>query len=413
MKTLNDFNAHDLDRQDPLARFRDRFEMPQGVIYMNGNSLGPLTRDARERMARTVSEEWGEDLIRGWNTAGWYDLARRVGDKIGRLIGADAGETVMCDSTSVNLFKAVSSALDLRPGRTKIVTEAGNFPTDLYMLDGINRFSAEKYDIQILPRDQIADAIDEETAVVVLTHVHYVTGEIFPLRELTARAHEMGALTVWDLSHSVGAVDVRLNDWGADFAVGCGYKHLNGGPGAPAFLFAARRYHETMRQPLSGWFSHKSPFAFRDDFEPTVGAGRMLCGTTGVLGGSALEAAVDLMLESDQAERLEKMKLLSRYFQLLVGERCQGLGLDCVSPDDVEKRGAHLSYRHENAYAVMQNLIARGVIGDFRAPDQMRFGFSPLFMSFSDIKNAVDILADILGRGSWQAAEYQTRNAVT
>jgi kynureninase len=403
----------DLDASDPLAAFRDRFLIPDGVIYMNGNSLGPLSRDAKERMDYVVSNEWGNELIRGWNSAGWYELPWRLGDKIGRLIGAASGETVVCDSTSVNLFKAVAAAFSMRPGRNKIVTEAGNFPTDLYILDGLRGFVGEDCVVDIRPREEVADAIDSETAVVVLTHVHYVSGALFPMADITAKAHAAGALAVWDLSHSVGAVQTRLNDADVDFAVGCGYKHLNGGPGAPAFIFAAKRHHAEMHQPLSGWFGHARPFEFADDYQPADNVRRLLSGTTGVLGASALEAGVGLMLEADPDAMQEKREKLSSLFQQLIAEGCAGHGLELASPDKAADRGAHISYRHEHGYAVMQNLIDRGVIGDFRAPDYMRFGFSPLFMRYGDVKRAVNVLREILNSQSYKNPEYQNRNAVT
>ncbi|MEH6404162.1 MAG: kynureninase, partial [Sneathiella sp.] len=360
-----------------------------------------------------VEDEWGTQLIRGWNTAGWYEMPARIGDKIATLIGAAKGEVVVCDSTSVNLYKAVSGALSLNPSRKKIISEAGNFPTDLYILDGISRFAASNPTIEIQPRENIIEAIDTDTAVVVLTHVHYVSGEIFPMQEITRKAHEMGALIVWDLSHSVGAAHTDLNEAQADFAVGCGYKHLNGGPGAPAFLFAAQRHHLGLQQPLSGWFSHKNPFEFVDDYLPADGIAKMLTGTTGVLGASALEASLDVMLETKTTERLAKTSKLSTIFQELVEDHCSGFDLTLASPALASERGAHISYRHPHAYPIMQNLIKRGVIGDFRSPDYIRLGFSPLFMSFENLFDAVQILAEILTTKSYLSSEFKTQNAVT
>ena len=403
----------DHDADDPLAGFRDRFLIPDGIIYMNGNSLGPLTRDAKKRMEKVVSDEWGTEFIRGWNSAGWYELPWRLGDKIGRLIAAEPGETVVCDSTSVNLFKAAAAAFALRPGRQKIVTEAGSFPTDLYMLDGLRRFLGEQCDVDIRPRDELSDAVDADTAVVVLTHVHYVSSAVFPMADITAHAQEAGALMVWDLSHSTGAVNIRLNDANADFAVGCGYKHLNGGPGAPAYIYAASRHHADMRQPLSGWFGHANPFEFSDDYEPADNVRRLLSGTTGVLGASALEAGVDLVLEADADAMYAKSEKLSSQFQELVATQCGGFGLELASPGDAAERGAHISYRQEHGYAVMQNLIDRGVVGDFRAPDYMRFGFSPLYMRYADLNTAVEVLRDILESRSYENSKYQAVNTVT
>jgi kynureninase len=301
----------------------------------------------------------------------------------------------------------------MRPGRNKIVTEAGNFPTDLYIIDGLRRFVGDECVIDIWPREEVVDAIDSDTAVVVLTHVHYVSAALFPMADITAKAHTAGALTVWDLSHSVGAVQPRLNDADADFAVGCGYKHLNGGPGAPAFIFAAKRHHTEMRQPLSGWFGHARPFEFSDDYQPADNVRRLMSGTTGVLGASALEAGVGLMLEADPDAMQEKREKLSSLFQQLIAEGCAGHGLELASPDKAADRGAHISYRHEHGYAVMQNLIDRDVIGDFRAPDYMRFGFSPLFMRYEDVERAVNVLREILNSQSYKNPEYQNRNAVT
>lgn len=402
-----------LDRKDPLHSIKNRFLIPEGTLYMNGNSLGPLSIDAKSRMEKTISDEWGNELIKGWNTAGWYDMPKRIGDKIGSLVGARPGETLLCDSTSVNLFKAVSAALSLQTDRRKIISEKGNFPTDLYILDGIGRFIKGDYDLEILDRSRILNAIDEETAVVVLTHVHYVSGEIFPMEEINRRAHEKGALVVWDLSHSVGAIKTDLNGSRADFAVGCGYKHLNGGPGAPAFIYAAERHHASLRQPLSGWFSHEAPFAFSDDYVPANDARKLLCGTTGVLGASAMEAAVDLFLEINEEERLEKLYRMSGLFEAMIAEKCSAFGLECISPPDPENRGAHLSYRHPDGYAIMQNLIAEGVIGDFRAPDYLRFGISPLFMGYEDLLKVAEILEKILRTKSYEAPRFQVKQAVT
>jgi len=410
---LDRSSTETLDAEDPLRRFRTRFVLPNGLIYMNGNSLGPLPHDTRERMQNVVENEWGNELVRGWNSAGWYDLPWRVGDKIGRLIGAAAGETVIGDSTSVNLFKAVAAARALRPLRRDIVTEAGNFPTDLYILDGLSRLADETCKIRICDRQNVLSSIDTNTAVVVLTHVHYISGALFPMAKIVAAAHALGAIVVWDLSHSVAAVDVDLNGTQSDFAVGCGYKHLNGGPGAPAFIYAAERHHGEMHQPLSGWFGHANPFEFSDGYVPAEGAKRLLCGTTGVLGATALEAGVDVMLEADSNTMFDKTRRMSTMFQQLVEENCGGLGLELVSPLAADMRGAHISYAHEHGYAVVQNLIDRGVVGDFRAPTFVRFGFSPLFMSYTDIVDAVEIFRDVLVSRSYENLKYQHMNSVT
>jgi len=419
MVALTGFTAVDresveqLDATDSLAGFRDRFHLPDRLLYMNGNSLGPLTHDASARVSTAVNKEWGTELIRGWNSAGWYDIPWRLGDKIGRLVGASPGETVVADSTSVNLFKATAAACSLRPGRTKIVSEAGNFPTDLYVLDGFSRFSNGNMTVDIRPRREVLDAIDDDTAVVVLTHVHYVSSEVFPMAEVTDAAHAAGALTVWDLSHSAGAIPTDLNAANADFAIGCGYKHLNGGPGAPAFIFAAERHHTEMQQPLSGWFGHARPFEFSDEFVPADGIRRLLCGTTGVIGGTALEAGVDLMLEADPLALQKKSQALSTLFVNLVAEFADEFCLELRSPASGRDRGAHVSYAHDSGYAIMQNLIARGVIGDFRAPDYIRFGFSPLFMRHTDVFDAAAILNDLLASGTYREPRFNKKNTVT
>ncbi len=402
-----------MDADAPFAAHRAQFELPQSCIYMNGNSLGPLTRACRERAAATVAEEWGIGLIRSWNTAGWYDLPVRLGDKIARLIGAEAGEVVIADSTSVNIFKVAAAAAALRPGRRKIISEKGNFPTDLYVLDGVCRFMGEEHELKTYDRHEIIDAIDGDTAVVVLTHVHYVTSEMFDMAAITRAAHNNSALMVWDLSHSTGAVHVDLNGAHADFAVGCGYKYLNGGPGAPAFAFVAKRHLPQVRQPLSGWFGHANPFAFVDDFTPADGIRRLLCGTPPIIGASVLEAAVDIFSGVDMATVRQTSISLSELFLRLIDERCDGFGLSLVSPADAKARGSHISLAHEQSYAIMQALIARGVIGDFRAPHFIRFGFTPLYLRHADVWDAVEALRDIMETRTYVSPTFACRQAVT
>ncbi|PXF30595.1 kynureninase [Pokkaliibacter plantistimulans] len=401
------------DQEDELAGFREQFHLPDNLIYMNGNSLGVMPRQALARAQDVVGREWGNDLIRSWNINHWIDLPQRLGNKIARLVGADEGEVIVCDSTSVNLFKLAAAAVRMQPGRSKIISEPGNFPTDLYVLQGVEQFSDGRVQLHTVEREQLFDAIDEDTAVVVLTHVHYKSGSMFDMAALTARAHEKGALILWDLSHSTGAVPVDLNGVGADFAIGCGYKYLNGGPGAPAFLFVARRHQATLQQPLSGWFGHANPFAMRDDYEPAPGIERTLCGTTSVIGASVLEVGVDLMVAADMTKVRAKSVKMGELFIALVEQRLQGLGFTLVSSKDSAQRGSQVSLRHEQGYAIMQALIARGVIGDFRAPDILRFGFTPLYLRYVDIWDAVEVLADIMARGEWQSSEYQVRTKVT
>ncbi|MDH2433953.1 kynureninase [Pokkaliibacter sp. MBI-7] len=401
------------DQDDELAGFREQFHLPDNLIYMNGNSLGVMPKQALARAQDVVGREWGNDLIRSWNINHWIDLPQRLGNKIARLVGADEGEVIVCDSTSVNLFKLAAAAVRMQPGRSKIISEPGNFPTDLYVLQGVEQFSDGRVQLHTVERKQLLEAIDEDTAVVVLTHVHYKSGSMFDMAALTARAHEKGALILWDLSHSTGAVPVDLNGVGADFAIGCGYKYLNGGPGAPAFLFVARRHQATLQQPLSGWFGHANPFAMRDDYEPAPGIERTLCGTTSVIGASVLEVGVDLMVAADMTKVRAKSVKMGELFIALVEQRLQGLGFTLVSSKDSAQRGSQVSLRHEQGYAIMQALIARGVIGDFRAPDILRFGFTPLYLRYVDIWDAVEVLADIMATGQWQHSDYQVRTKVT
>ncbi|HYH38837.1 MAG TPA: kynureninase [Azospirillum sp.] len=400
-----------LDAADPLAGRRERFDLPDGVIYLDGNSLGALPRATPDHVGRVVREEWGRGLIRSWNSAGWIDLPQRVGDKIGRLVGAAEGQVVVADSTSVNLFKALAAATRMRPGRRVVLSERGNFPTDLYIVQGL----ADLADValRMVEREEIPSAIGADTAVVMLTHVDYRTGAMHDMAAVTRAAHEAGALMLWDLAHSAGALPVDLDGCGADLAVGCGYKYLNGGPGAPAFLYVAARHQEAFRQPLTGWMGHAAPFAFGTAYEPAPGIRRALCGTPAVLALAALEAGVDELLAVDMAELRRKSLGLTRLLRDLVAEECAGFGLTPVGPEDPDRCGSQVSVAHPQGYAVMQALIARGVIGDFRAPDIMRFGFAPLYIRYADVWEAVRILKDILTTGAWDRPEFHRRAAVT
>ncbi len=400
------------DLRDPLAGFRDRFELPPGIIYLDGNSLGALPKGVAERLDEAVREEWGGDLITSWNRHGWIDLPRRAGDKIARLIGAAPGEVVVADSTSVNLFKLLAAALSARPDRRIIVTEADNFPTDVYIAQGLLALLSGGHALRRVDGEDLAGAIDDDTAVVLLTHVHYQTGRVHDMEAITGAAHEAGALVLWDLSHSAGALPVDLSGADADLAVGCGYKYLNGGPGAPGYLYVAKRLQESIRPPLSGWMGHEAPFAFEGDYRPAQGIGRNLCGTPPVLSMIALDAALDLMLEADIRTIREKSLALTGLFIELVEQECAGLGIEAVALEPA-RRGSHVSLRHENGYPVMRALIARGVIGDFRAPDLMRFGFAPLYLRYIDIWGAVAALRDILETGAWDDPAFHKRAAVT
>jgi kynureninase len=402
-----------MDAADPLAALRDSFILPDGIIYLDGNSLGALPRATPARLAEVAIAQWGADLIKSWNAHGWIDLPRRVGDKIARLIGAGPGEVVVADSTSVNLFKALAAALRLNPGRNVIVSERDNFPTDLYIAQGLTALLGGRHSLRLVDAEEIEGAIDGDTAVVMLTQVNYRTGAMHDMAAVTSAAHAKGALMLWDLAHSAGAVPVDLAGCGADFAVGCGYKYLNGGPGAPAFIWVAPAHQEKFEQPLSGWLGHAAPFAFEAGYRPAAGIARYICGTPPVLSMAALEAGVDLMLEIDIARLRQKSVALTDAFIRLVEQECAGLGLALVSPRTAERRGSQISLRHAEGYPIMQALIARGVVGDFRAPDILRFGFAPLYVRFVDVWDAVATLKDILSACSWDRPEFRVRAAVT
>jgi kynureninase len=402
-----------LDAQDPLAALREEFALPDGTIYLDGNSLGALPRATPARLAALIEREWGHDLITSWNRHGWIDLPRRVGDKIAPLIGAGPGEVVVADSTSVNLFKVLAAALRLNPDRSIILSERENFPTDLYMAEGLIGLLGERHRLRLVKGDRVASAVDAETAVVMLTHVNYRSGAMHDLAAVTRAAQAQGALMLWDLAHSTGAVPVDLTAAGADFAVGCGYKYLNGGPGAPAFVWVAKRHQERFVQPLSGWLGHAEPFAFAPEYRPAPGIGRYVCGTPPVLSLAALEAGVDLLRGVDAAVLREKSLRLTETFILAVEQEAAGLGLGLLTPRERQRRGSQVSFRHASGWPVMQALIARGVVGDFRAPDILRFGFAPLYTRFIDAWDAAATLADILKTGAWDRPEFHRRAAVT
>lgn len=420
MTTLQDCRA--LDARDPLAPLRALFTLPEGVIYLDGNSLGPLPKAAPQRIARAVREEWGEGLIRSWNTAGWFELPQRLGDRIATLVGAGPGEVVATDSTSINLFKVLSAALAIAaedaPQRRCIVSERSNFPTDLYIAEGLCR--ERGFELCLVDEGLLTQALDERTAVLMLTHVNYRTGAMHDMASVTRAAHAAGALVVWDLAHSAGAVEVDLRGADADFAVGCGYKYLNGGPGAPAFVWVHPRHAGRFWQPLSGWWSHASPFAFASDYQPAAGIQRYLCGTQPILSMVALECGLDTVLAAQPHGGMPALRAkslaLTDLFIALVEERCAGQGLALATPRDHARRGSQVCLtRAEGAYAIVQALIARGVIGDFRAgqPDILRFGFAPLYLRFEDVWHAVDHLRAVLEAREWQQEDFQRQHAVT
>jgi len=392
-------SVEQLDCGDPLRGMRERFTLPEGVVYLDGNSLGALPAATPARVAELVTREWGQGLIRSWNDAGWYDLPRGLGDRIAPLVGAAPGQVVVCDSTSVNLFKVLTAALRLRPDRPVIVSELGSFPTDLYLTEGVG-----SYQRRLLGRDgdTLEQLIGADTAVVLLSHVDYRSGRLQDMAAVTELAHRHGALVVWDLCHSAGALPVRLDDCAADFAVGCTYKYLNGGPGSPAFLYAATRHQQDAEQPLTGWFGHAEPFAFEPGYRPAAGIGRFLTGTPPLLSFAGLQAALDIWAEVDlDALRAKSLSLSSLFLELTAP-----LGLESVTPAEPEQRGSQVSLRHPQAYQVMQALIARGVIGDFRAPDVLRFGFTPLYLSHAEVWDAAEALREVLGSGSWRDPRF-------
>jgi kynureninase len=419
MKTRDEALA--LDAADPLAPLRDQFAIPEGLIYLDGNSLGVMPKATPARVQQVVTQEWGVGLIGSWNSAGWMELAPRIGDKIARLVGAGAGECVAADSTSVNLFKVLSAALTIAradaPQRTRIVSERSNFPTDLYIAEAL----AAERGLQLVLADTPEDLpalLDEHCAVLMLTHVNYRTGRMHDMAALSQAAHAAGALALWDLAHSAGALPVDLRGSGADFAIGCGYKYLNGGPGAPAFVWVAPRHAERFWQPLAGWMGHAAPFEFTEGYRPAPGIRRYLCGTPAVLSLAALECGVDTVLAAEPHGGLPALRAkslaLTRAFTDLVETRCAGFGLTLASPRDDALRGSQVCFAHPtHGYAMVQALIARGVVGDFRAPDILRFGFTPLYLRHVDVWDAVEHLRQMLQREEWREARFNQRAAVT
>lgn len=401
------------DNPMPFRGKRDQFELPDGMIYLDGNSLGPLPKLSRQRLAQAVDDEWGKMLIGGWNRADWIGLPERTGNMIARLIGADENTVVCADTTSINLFKALSSALQLNSGRKIVLSDSGNFPSDLYVAQGLLGHLGNDYQLKTTAPEDVADALDDSVAVLMLTEVDYRTGRRHDMRQLTEMARQKGILTIWDLCHSAGAFPVHLNDIGVDFAVGCGYKYLNGGPGAPAFIYVNPRHGEQIKPLLAGWLGHQAPFDFDPDYQPDKGIGRMRVGTPSVLAMSSLAAALTLWEDVDLDALQARSQQLIDLFIDEVENRCQGHGLVLASPRDGRFRGSQVSFRHDNGFAIVQALISAGVIGDFRAPDIIRFGITPLYTEEKDIIGAVDALQRILSQRLWDRPEFKTKNKVT
>ncbi|UOQ90469.1 kynureninase [Agromyces endophyticus] len=461
--TIDRATCADLDAADPLAALRERFDLPESVVYLDGNSLGALPRTTAAHVERVIREEWGTGLIRSWNDAGWFDKPRTLGDRIAPLIGAAAGEVVLGDSTSASLFQVAMAAARLRPGRRVIVSERGSFPTDLYILESVQELAGAAgapLERRLIDGEDDLDAVlGDDVAVVVLTHVNYRTGRMYDLAEVTRRVHEAGALMVWDLCHSVGAVPVDLNGAGADFAIGCTYKYLNGGPGSPSFIWVAERHQADARPALTGWHGHARPFDFGIDYAPAEGITRFRVGTPQLLSVAGLEASLDVWDDVDLEALREKSLRLTELFISLVDARLGRFGVEVVTPRQSARRGSQVSLRFAGAartggsagssagssagtsagtsagasddtgvaaattpsvlpetadgYAVMQAIIERGVIGDFRAPDLMRFGFTPLYVTHTDVWDAVAVLEDVLATESWRDERFARRGAVT
>ncbi|MBT9244988.1 kynureninase [Gemmobacter fulvus] len=394
-----------------FAATRALFDLPEGMVYLDGNSLGPLPRATAARVAQTVTEEWGKLLITGWNKAGWMEQPARVGNRIARLVGAEPGSVVMGDTLSIKVYQALASALEMVPGRKIILSDTGNFPSDLYMAEGLCRTLGPDYQLKTVAPEAVMDALDDSIAVMMITEVDYRTGRRHDMAALTERAHAVGALAIWDLAHSAGALPVELAKGGADFGVGCSYKYLNSGPGGPAFIYVAPRHADRVRPALSGWLGHDAPFAFDLSYRPGAGIERMRVGTPPVLQLAALEASLDIWDQVDMADLRATSLALTDQFIAGVEAACPSLHL--ATPRNHAQRGSQVSFRHPQGYAIMQALIARGVVGDFRAPDILRFGFTPLFINAEDVARAIAIIAEVMQGDLWDRPEYMTRAKVT
>jgi kynureninase len=401
-----------LDADDPLRALRDRFVLADGLIYLDGNSLGPMPRAAGAAFTRMIEEEWARDLVKSWNSAGWFDMPSRLGDRLGALIGAAPGQTIVCDTTSINLYKAIHAAIGLRPGRDVVVAEAGSFPTDLYIVEGAMASAGRPMRRRLVGQDgPIESLLDEKVAVVVLSHVDYRSGRLSDVADITRKVHAAGALVVWDLCHSAGVIEFPFDAEDIDFAVGCTYKYLNGGPGSPAFISVARRLLAQARNPLSGWWGHAAPFAFDRDFRPDSGIRRFLCGTQPILSMRGVEAALDALGGIDVAALRRKSLGLTDLFMARVGALLPDL--EIVTPREASLRGSQVAIAFNKGFPVVQAMIERGAVGDFRAPDIMRFGFAPAYLRFGDVWDAAEILADCVRAEVWRDPLYSQRHAVT
>ncbi len=403
----------ELDRKDPLKLFRDEFSLSEGILYFDGNSLGALPKATPGRINAVVAEEWGNKLVTSWNSAGWFSLPETIGDNIAQLIGADDGEVICVDGTGLNIYKLHSVALKMRPDRKVILMEGSNFPTDAYITQGLIEQLGQHHEIRFVEKDDILDAITDDVALVSLTQVHYKMGHLLDMKAITQKAHDVGALVMWDLCHSAGALPVALNQCDVDFAVGCTYKFLNGGPGAPGYLFVAKRHQGKATQPLTGWWSHEKPFAFERDYQPKDDIGQFLSGTQPIISLAPVEVGVDILLRADMSEVRRKSLALGDAFIRLVDEHLFEYGFTLATPSAAEERGSQVSLRSEHGYPIMQALIEVGVIGDFRAPDIMRFGLTPLYTRYTDLWDAVMKLKSIMEADTWKAERFNRVSEVT
>jgi len=407
-----------LDQKDPLAKFKADFDLPKNVLYLDGNSLGAMPKNALERANSVITKEWGHDLIQSWNTAGWFEMPARLGNKLGKLIGAKDNETVVTDTTSINIFKALSAALNIArakyPQKTAIVSERGNFPTDIYMIEGLIKQLQHKYELRLIDDNlSLEQALDDDVAVVLLSHVNYRTGYLYDMQEVTKQIHNANALVIWDLCHSVGALPINVSSANADFAVGCTYKYLNAGPGAPAFIWVNSKYANDFEQPLSGWWGHNTPFTMHHSYTPASGVRRYLCGTQPIISLALVECGLDVALQAGMEQIRQKSLALTDLFIELVNEKCAHHNLELITPLEHKYRGSHVSLAHQDGYAIIQALIAHNVVGDYREPFVLRFGFTPLYFGYEDVFNAVNTLQNILDNKIWDNPKFKQRLAVT
>jgi kynureninase len=415
-KNMNQLTRHDcekLDLDDSIAHFRNEFGLPENKIYMCGNSLGPMPKKAMAKAQEVLQEQWGNSLITSWNVHGWFNLSQTLGDKLAPTIGADSGEVVVTDATGLNVFKVLSAGLMLKPERKKIVMEGSNFPTDNYMAQGLVGLLGDEYEIVFAEEDELDAAIDETVAVVCLTQVHYKTGRLLDMKSITDKTHACGAISIWDLCHSGGALPIDLNACNVDFAIGCTYKYYNGGPGSPAFVFAAKRHHGKALQPLTGWYSHVAPFAFERDYRPADNIDQMLTGTQAILSLAVAEVGLDITARANMNEICNKSQTMGDLFIQLIDQECKDFGFNIISPRDAERRGSHIAMSHDKGLSIMQALIANGVMGDFRAPDTLRFGLTPLFLRYIDVWDAVAQLKDIMVNETYKEEAFNQKLAVT